>query len=87
MKLSEFKEIIKKELQYGVKRVAYMCSIDGYIDGGMCHNESEALLKCKDMFKKYRLEKDNYEFNIVVYNEDVKLLDTQDVIRKIKCEL
>lgn len=87
MRLSDFRQIIKNELQYGSKKVAYMCSIEGDINGGMCFDENEALLKCRDILKGLRLKDNNYEFNIVVYDNDVKVLDTHDVLNKIKFEL
>lgn len=86
MKLSEFRQIIKHELQYGIKKVAYMCSINGEIDGGMCFTEVEALSRCKDIFKNCNLKYRDCQFNIVVYGEDVKFYDTHDVVNKIKNE-
>lgn len=88
MRLSDFRRIIKNELQYGNKKVAYMCTIDGEVNGGMCSDEKEALIKCKDILNGLNLKKNNnYEFNVVVYDNDVKLLDTYDVLNKIKREL
>lgn len=87
MKLSDFRQIIKNELQYGSKKVAYMCSVGGDIDGGMCFDENEALTKCKDILDKLIVKDDKYEFNIVIYNNDVKVLDTHDILNKIKLEL
>lgn len=87
MKLSDFRQIIKNELQYGDKKVAYMCSIEGNIDGGMCFSENEAFSRCKDILNKLKLNNNNYEFNVIVYDGEVKLFDTYDVLNKIKEEL
>lgn len=83
MRLSEFRTMIKNELQDGERRIAYMCLKDNNVIGGMCYTENEALLECKNIIKKINLE-EGYEFNIAVYNEDVKVFNTTDILNKIR---
>lgn len=87
MNLSDFRKIIKEELQYGNKRTAYMCMINNKVLGGMCLNEQEAILNCKNIIADIDLNKVDYELNVVVYQNDIKVLTTEDVLNKIKYEV
>ena len=80
MTLIEFNTIVKKELQHGNKRVAYLYKQDDFYIGNMCHTKEEALSECHKFCINNNLV-DNSELSIIVYHEDtIDVLGTNEVM-------